>query len=72
MHLSRGQGEGENQFVRLLRGWACDVPTAVERLRRIEVRTIGERDLERAVRWGVEALFVADPWKGARGTPEDC
>ena len=51
------------QFARLIRGWACDVPTAVERLRRIEVRTIGDRDLERAVRWGVEALFVADPGK---------
>ena len=50
-------------FRRLRRNWACDVLTTVERLRRINVRTIGERDLEEKVRWGVEALFVADPGK---------
>ena len=40
--------------------WKCAVPTAIERLRRIGVRTIGERDLEDKVRWGVQALFLAD------------
>ena len=40
--------------------WKCAVPTAFERLRRIEVRTIGEHDLEDKVRWGVRALFLAD------------
>ena len=40
--------------------WKCAVPTAIERLRRIEVRTIDERDLEDKVRWGVQALFLAD------------
>ena len=41
--------------------WKCDGSTAFERLRRIEVHTIGERDLEDKVRWGVRALFLADP-----------
>ena len=40
--------------------WKCDIPTAFERLRRIEVRTISERELEEKVRWGVQALFLAD------------
>ena len=47
-------------FKSLLRHWKCDVPTAIERLRRIEIRTIGERDLEDKVRWGVQPLFLAD------------
>lgn len=50
-------------FARLLRSWVCEAPAAVERLRRIDVRTIGERDLERRVRWGLQALFVADVGK---------
>ena len=41
--------------------WKCDVSTAIERLRRIEVRTISERELEDKARWGVQALFLADP-----------
>ena len=47
----------------LLSCWACNVPTALERLRRIEVRTIGDRELEQKVEWGVQALFVANPGK---------
>ena len=43
--------------------WKCAVPTAIERLQRIEVRTIGERDLEDKVRWGTQALFLGDPGK---------
>ena len=42
------------------RYWGCAVPTAFERLRRIEVRTISERELEDKVRWGVQTLFLAD------------
>ena len=42
------------------RDWKCDVPTAFERLQRIEARTIGERELEDKARWGVQALFLAD------------
>ena len=53
----------KERFERLLGDWACDLPNAVQRLRRIEVHTIGERDLEQKVRWGVRALFMADPEK---------
>ena len=52
--------ERKKSFEKLLDSWGCDLPTAVERLRRIEVRTIGERDLEQKVRWGLQALFVAN------------
>ena len=57
--------EGRRQsFEKLLdRYWKCDGPTAFERLQRIDVRTIGERDLEDKVRWGAQALFLADPGK---------
>ncbi len=48
-------------FEKLRCCWACDVPTAVERLRRIEVHTIDERELEAKVRWSVQALFLAEP-----------
>ena len=47
-------------FARLLRFWVCEAPAAFDRLQRIDVRTVGERDLERQVHWGVQALFVAD------------
>ena len=56
--------ERKQSFERLLGCyWKCAVPTAIERLRRIEVRTIGERDLEDKVRWGTQALFLGDPGK---------
>jgi hypothetical protein len=48
-------------FDKLCGYWACDAATAYERLRRIEVRSIGEIDLEQKVRWGLQALFLADP-----------
>ena len=63
--------EFENQFLaaerreqslqRLTGTWACDVPTARERLRRIEVRTIGEPELADKVRLGAQVLFLANP-----------
>ena len=43
--------------------WKCDIPAAFDRLRRIEVRTISERELEDKVRLGVSALFLGDPDK---------
>ena len=56
--------ERKQSFERLLGCyWKCAVPTAIERLRRTEVRTIGERDLEDKVRWGTQALFLGDPGK---------
>ena len=48
-------------FKSLLRYWQCDRETAVDYLRRIVVRTIGERDLEDLIRWKVSTLFLADP-----------
>ena len=54
--------EGQEQGFETLRAcWGCDVPTAVERLKRIAVHTINERQLEEKVRWGVKALFLVDP-----------
>ena len=53
--------ERRKRFEKLRDSWGCDVPTARERLRRIEIRTIDERELENKVRWGVEALFLANP-----------
>ncbi len=53
----------KKRFERLLDYWKCDLTTAVERLRRIEVRTIGERDLKEKLRLGVRSLFLANPEK---------
>ncbi len=50
-------------FESLLDCWACDVPTAFDLLRRIDVQAIDEDELKEKLRWGVEALFLADPWK---------
>ena len=55
--------ERRQRFQKLLLHWACDGPTAIERLSRIEVHTIDERELENKVRWGMKALFLADPDK---------
>ena len=49
-----------NPFEKLRCCWACDVPTAIERLKRIKVRTIDEHELKDKVRWGVQALFLAE------------
>ena len=54
-------------FARLLRCWICDAAAAFGRLRRIDVRTIGERDLAQRVRWGVQASFAADAGRVAAG-----
>ena len=55
------EAQGRKQsFERLLRYWKCAVPTAIERLRRIEVRTIDERGLEDNVRSEVRLLYLAD------------
>ena len=62
-HTFLTAGERRKRFERLRCDWACDVPVAIERLRRIDVRTIDERELERTVRWGMQALFVSDPNK---------
>lgn len=53
--------ERHQSFEELLRCWECDVATAVERLRRIEIHTISERDLQQKVEWGVRAHFITSP-----------
>ncbi|MYB68424.1 MAG: hypothetical protein F4X75_07965 [Gemmatimonadetes bacterium] len=55
--------ERKKLFEKLLDYWKCNLTTAVERLRRIKVRTIGERDLEEKLRLGVRSLFLANPEK---------
>ena len=56
--VAKGRKTG---FERLLRCWACDLSTAIERLRRVEVRSIGARDLEEKVLWGLQSLFLTEP-----------
>ena len=53
--------ERRKRFEKLRECWACDVPAARERLRRICVRTIDERELRNKVSYRVEALFLANP-----------
>ena len=48
-------------FERLLESWNCDSETAIEYLNRIEVRTIGERDLDELIHSRVALLFRANP-----------
>ena len=59
-HFLRAQAR-RGPFESLLQHWACDPATAIEFLKRIEVRTIGERDLEALIHWKVSALFLAKP-----------
>ena len=51
----------KERFEALVSDWSCDHQTAVDRLRRIDVRTADERELKDKVRWAARALFVADP-----------
>ena len=55
--------ERKKLFEKLLDYWKCNLTTTVERLRRIEVRTIGERDLKEKLQLGVRSLFLANPEK---------
>ena len=54
-------GGRRNDFRTLLDCWTCDVPAAIDRLRRVNVHTIDERQLESKVSWGMQALFLASP-----------
>ena len=56
-----GANKRERQFKTLLAEWECDVPTAMERLRRIHARTIDEHQLREKAGWQARALFSADP-----------
>ena len=62
------------RFEKLRECWACNVPTARARLRRVHIRTIDERELRDKVHWGVAALFLANPAtvvEALRGIVED-
>jgi hypothetical protein len=49
-------------FAKLRKIWNdTDAATAYDVLRRVEVRTMDERSLEEQVRFGLSALFLADP-----------
>ena len=47
-------------FERIRRVWQCDPRTAIDYLARVEIRTVGERELEEQVRLYARALFMAD------------
>ena len=72
-HFLAAQRREEN-LQRLIDAWACDLPTARERLRRIDVRIIGEPELADKVRLGAQLCFVANPHRVVdtlRGIAED-
>lgn len=46
-----------NTFAMLQRVWGCDSSTTMGRLRRIEVRNMGEHELEQMVLWGCSRSF---------------
>ena len=47
-----------NFYRRLLEEWNCDARGACDVLRRIDVHTVSDRELETKVRWGLSGLFV--------------
>ena len=55
-------GKRKKQWLETLLGaWKCDAVDAFDLLQRVDVRIIGERELQKKVRWGVQSLFLADP-----------
>ena len=54
--------EKKELFDKLCGYWACDAAMAYERLQRIQVRSIGEIELEQKVRWGLRLCFSPIPW----------
>ena len=66
--------ERSSHFEKLLNIWACDDAAAHAILRRTEVHTIDESELEQKVNWGLQALFLANPNQvsdALRGVVED-
>ncbi len=67
-------GNRRAHFKALCECWTCDAPAAIERLQRVEVRTINERELADKVRWSMPALFLEDSnhvVEALRGIAED-
>ena len=56
-----GETKRKERFGALIADWNCDPQSAVGRLRRIDVRTVDERELQEKVRWAARALFIAEP-----------
>ena len=56
-----GETKRKERFGFLVADWNCDPQSTVDRLRRIDVRTVDERELREKVRWAALAHFVADP-----------
>ena len=56
-----GATRRKDRFGTLVADWGCTPQAAVDRLRRIELRTVDERGLQEKVRWAARALFVAAP-----------
>ena len=56
-----GKTKRRERFRKLVDDWNCDGRTAIDRLRRIDIRTIDERELQDKARWAVRALFLDDP-----------
>ena len=54
-------GVRRKAFERLRKEWRCETATIIAYLRRIEMRTVGHRELEDRVALFVRALFLADP-----------
>ena len=59
----------KKRFESLLGCWTCDLPTSLERLRRIDIRTIGERDLETLPGWRHSSARSSVPSPRPRPTP---
>ena len=56
-----GETKRKERFTHLVDDWNCDTKSALDRLRRIDLRVINERELQDKVRWAADALFLADP-----------
>ncbi len=56
-----GETKRKKRFEVLVSDWGCDPQSAVGRLRRLDVRTVDERELRDKVRWAARALFIANP-----------
>ena len=61
IHSFVGETRRKKRFDTLVTDWNCEVKSAVQRLRRIDVRTVDEKELQERVRWAAMALFIADP-----------
>ena len=55
-----GTEQRANDHQRVMREWDCDGRVAWDVLRRIDVHTISERELQTKVRWGMSALFLGN------------